>query len=75
MNNNSSTDPSRSIDHAIEEAGIEAILRRLSNELGTSIQLGDGTLYEDGDQHDPENMDTTATPTPPDRDGDEEVPR
>lgn len=52
-----STAPSRSIDHAIEEAGIEAILRRLSNELGTSIQLGDGTLYEDGDQHTPENMD------------------
>jgi nucleotide-binding universal stress UspA family protein len=52
-----STAPSRSIDQAIEEAGIEAILRRLSNELGTSIQLGDGTLYEDGDRHTPEDMD------------------
>lgn len=59
----SSDDPpirSRAIDQAIEEAGYDAILARLSNELGTSIRLGDGTIYEDGDRHDPNDMDEPA---------------
>lgn len=51
---------SRPIDRAIKEAGPEAILARLSNELGTSIQLGDGTVYEGGDQHTPADMDETG---------------
>ena len=46
----------QSIDQALKEAGPEAILARLSNELDTSIQLGDGTIYEDGDRHEPEDM-------------------
>lgn len=63
---------SRLIDRALEEVGPEEILLRLSNELDTSIQLGDGTVFEDGDRHDPEDMETSQ---PPDRDEDEELPR
>ena len=48
---------SRLIDRALKEVGPEEILLRLSHELDTSIQLGDGTLYEDGDKHEPKDMD------------------
>ena len=43
---------------------------RLSNELDTSIQLGDGTVYESGGRHDPDHMDVSS---PEGRDEDEEL--
>ena len=61
----------RPIDQVIKEEGADAILRRLSNELDTPIQLGDGTVYEDGDKHDPEDME----PEPDIVDSTEEAPR
>ena len=48
----------RPIDQVIKEEGADAILRRLSNELDTAIQLGDGTVYEDGDKHRLDDLDT-----------------
>jgi hypothetical protein len=72
MSSDPAHDPSRAIDYAIEEAGYEAILRRLSSDLDTPIELGNGTLYEDGDQHTPTDMDAA---TPADSDKDEELPR
>ena len=68
----SEPDSSRLIDRALEEVGPEAILLRLSNELDTSIQLGDGTVYESGDRHDSDHMDVSS---PEDRDEDEELLR
>ena len=61
----------RPIDQVIKEEGADAILRRLSNELDTSIQLGDGTVYEDGDKHEPGDM----GPEPDIVDSTEEAPR
>lgn len=72
MSSDSAHDPSMAIDYAIEETGYEAILRRLSSDLDTPIELGDGTLYEDGDQHTPGDMDAA---TSADSDEDEELPR
>lgn len=64
-------DERRPIDSVIKEEGADAILARLSNELDTSIQLGDGTVYEGGDKHEPEDMD----PEPDVVDSTEEAPR
>lgn len=66
-------DSSRPIDRALEEVGPEAILARLSNELDTPIQLGDGTVYEDGDRHEPDEMDEPDSAQ--DWDPNEEVPQ
>ena len=41
----------RPLDDVLKSTGAETILKRLSDELATSITLGDGTVYEDGDKH------------------------
>ncbi|MCO8245468.1 MULTISPECIES: hypothetical protein [unclassified Haladaptatus] len=46
----------RPLDGVLKSTGAETILKRLSDELATSITLGDGTVYEDGDKHSPSEL-------------------
>ena len=47
----------RPLDDVLKSIDAETILKRLSDELNTSISLGDGTVYENGDKHSPEELD------------------
>ncbi|SIR93073.1 hypothetical protein SAMN05421858_4631 [Haladaptatus litoreus] len=48
----------RPLDDVLKSINAETILKRLSDELDTSISLGDGTVYENGDKHPPEELDS-----------------
>lgn len=50
----------RPMDEVLKSVGAETILKRLSDELATSISLGDGTVYENGDKHPPSELDQEA---------------
>jgi ribosomal protein S25 len=53
---------SQSVDGVLESDGPDTILKRLSSELETPISLDDGTVYENGDKHSPDELDHTTKP-------------
>ncbi|WP_266081182.1 helix-turn-helix domain-containing protein [Haladaptatus caseinilyticus] len=47
----------RPLDEVLKSVDTDTILKRLSDELETAISLGNGTVYENGDKHPPEDLD------------------